>query len=204
MPINLNFANIFRYIISGSPIFIASFLLLGSILNQDVKGLVYIGFVLIVAILSVGFKQLFKVNRPDGYNEDICQVFNLPPMISQYSNPDFNSLFLAFTTTYLVLPMIYGAAPLNALLIIILGMFMIGNGITRKINGCNYISDILVGNLLGIGLGVGFFFALWAKKENRHLLFTDSVASNRVSCTRPSKQTFKCAVYKNGQLIKNL
>ena len=60
MPVQLNFASIMRYIISGSPIFIACFLLLGSILNQDVKGLVYIGFVLIVAVLSVGFKQLFK------------------------------------------------------------------------------------------------------------------------------------------------
>lgn len=204
MPVQLNFASIMRYIMSGSPIFIACFLLLGSILNQDVKGLVYIGFVLIVAVLSVGFKQLFKSPPPAGYNPDVCQVFNLPPMITQYSNPDFNSLFLAFTTTYLVLPMIYGAAPLNALLIIILGMLMIGNGFTRKITGCNFVSDILVGNLLGIGLGIGFFFALWAKKENRHLLFTDSIASNRVSCSRPSKQTFKCAVYKNGQLIKNL
>jgi hypothetical protein len=28
--------------------------------------------------------------------------------------------------------------------------------------------------------------------------------SNNVVCSRPKKQTFKCAVYKNGELIKNL
>ena len=81
---------------------------------------------------------------------------------------------------------------------------ILGNGITRKSAGCNFIADLLVGNLVGAGLGVGFFYALWSKQENRHLLFTSDLGSNRVSCSRPSKQTFKCAVYKNGQLIKNL
>ena len=201
---NLNFADLFRYLMSLSPLFIASFLVMGSVLNQDVKGLVYIGFVLIVAVLSVFFKQLFRVAAPDTYDPNTCQMFNLPTLITQYSAPDFNSMFLAFTTLYLLMPMAYGAAPLNVLLIIILSIFIIGTGFTRVSLGCNKILDIILGNVLGAGLGVGFFFALWANEDSRKFLFTDSVGSNKVSCSRPSKQTFKCAVYKNGQLIKNL
>jgi len=201
---DLNFADIFRYFMSLSPLFISSFLVLGSVLNQDVKGLVYIGFVLIVAILSIGFKQLFKVAAPAGYNPDVCQVFNLPAIVTQYSAPDFNSMVLSFTALYLIMPMAYGAAPLNALLIVVLGIFILGNGFTRVTRGCNNIMDILLGNVIGAGLGIGFFFALWAKKESRQFLFTDTTSSNNVTCNRPSKQTFKCAVYKNGQLIKNL
>ena len=205
MPINLSFSSVLKYLISTSPLYVTIFLVLGSLLNQDVKGLVYLGFVLIVTLAAIGLKKIFRGGgRPAGYTEDACQLFTYPELLTTISNPDLNSVFLAFTTTYLILPMVYGAAPLNALLIVFMGTLILGNAITRKSAGCNFISDLLVGNLVGAGLGVGFFYALWSKQENRHLLFTSDLGSNRVSCSRPSKQTFKCAVYKNGQLIKNL
>ena len=113
---------------------------MGSVLNQDVKGLVYLGGILIVAILTVGFKRLFRIAKPAAYNPDTCQVFDLPPLVTEFSAPDFNSMFLSFTTMYLVMPMAYGAAQLNALLIIILGIFIIGNGVTRYMTKCNNLS----------------------------------------------------------------
>lgn len=201
--LNLSFSDIFRYLMSLAPLFIAFFLIMGSVMNQDVKGLVYLGGILIVAILTIGFKRLFRVAPPQSYSAERCQVFNLPPMITDFSAPDFNSMFLSFTTMYLIMPMIYKATPVNALLIIMMILFIVGNGITRKMMGCNNIMDILIGNLLGSGLGIAYFFAFWAS-GNQKLLFIDSLDSNNVMCNRPSKQTFKCAVYKNGQLIKNL
>ena len=201
--LNLSFSGVIRYCMSLAPLFITCFLIMGSVLNQDVKGLVYLGGILIVAILTVGFKRLFRISPPTDYNAEMCQVFNLPPLITEFSAPDFNSMFLSFTTMYLLMPMAYGGAQLNALLIIILGIFVLGNGVTRYMTQCNNLSDILVGNLLGSGLGVGYFFAFWAS-DNKKLLFTDNLDSNKVMCNRPSKQTFKCAVYKNGQIIKNL
>lgn len=201
--LNLSFTDIFRYCMSLAPLFITCFLIMGSVLNQDVKGLVYLGGILIVAILTVGFKRLFRVRPPTDYNQEQCQVFNLPPLVTEFSAPDFNSMFLSFTTLYLLMPMAYGASQMNALLIIILIIFIIGNGATRYLTKCNNLMDILIGNLLGSGLGVGYFFAFWAT-NNKKLLFIDDLNSNNVVCNRPSKQTFKCAVYKNGQLIKNL
>ena len=147
--LNLSFSNVIRYCMSLAPLFITCFLIMGSVLNQDVKGLVYLGGILIVAILTVGFKRLFRIGPPADYNAETCQVFNLPPLITEYSAPDFNSMFLSFTTMYLLMPMAYGATELNALLIIILCIFIIGNGITRYITKCNNLTDILVGNLLG-------------------------------------------------------
>jgi hypothetical protein len=35
----------------------------------------------------------------------------------------------------------------------------------------------------------------------QNLLFTTDTPSNKVACYRPSKQQFKCSVYKNGELI---
>lgn len=201
--LNLTFSDIFRYLMSLTPLFITCFLLMASVLNQNVKGLIYLGGILIVAILTIGFKQVFRLNPPEGYRPETCQVFNLPELITRYSAPDFNSMFLSFTFMYLVMPMAYKAAPINAILIILMCIFIIGNSITRIMISCNNILDVLIGNLLGAALGVGYFFAFWAT-NNKNMLFTDDIISNKVSCQRPSKQTFKCAVYKNGQLIKNL
>lgn len=200
--INFSFTGIFRYLMGLAPLFIACFLIMASLLNQNVKGLVYLGGILIVAILTIAFKRLFRVTPPSGYVANTCQVFDLPPLITEYSAPDFNSMFLSFTALYLVMPMIYGS-PLNALLIVIMGIFMIGNGVTRYMTGCNNLLDIFIGNFLGAAFGVGYFFAFWSS-NNKKLLFMDVLDSNNVMCDRPSKQTFKCAVYKNGQLIKNL
>ena len=117
--LNLNFKDIFRYLMSLAPLFITCFLLMASVLNQDVKGLVYLGGILMVAILTIGFKQIIKLRPPETYVADTCQVFNLPPLISDYSAPDFNSMFLSFTLMYLIMPMAYGATPVNAIFIII-------------------------------------------------------------------------------------
>lgn len=201
--LDLSFTDVFRYLMSLAPLFITSFLLMASVLNQDVKGLVYLGGILMVGILTIGFKQIFKLSPPVEYNAEKCQTFNLPPLITQYSAPDFNSMFLSFTMMYLIMPMIHKAAPLNAIFIIIMGIFILGNGATRIMTKCNNKLDVVIGNLIGAGLGVGYFYAFWAT-NNKNMLFVDDVTSNKVSCNRPSKQTFKCAVYKNGQLIKNL
>jgi len=201
--LDLSFTDIFRYLMSLAPLFITSFLLMSSVLNQNVKGLVYFGGILMVAILTIGFKRIFRLKPPTEYTQEKCQTFNLPPLITEYSAPDFNSMFLSFTMMYLTMPMAHKAAPVNAILIIVMSIFIIGNGATRIMTGCNNKLDVLIGNLIGSGLGIAYFYAFWAT-NNKNMLFIDDVVSNKVSCNRPSKQTFKCAVYKNGQLIKNL
>ena len=35
------------------------------------------------------------------------------------------------------------------------------------------------------------------------LLYFDEFISNNVVCSRPTEQTFRCSVYKNGELISN-
>ena len=49
----------------------------------------------------------FRVKPPESYNPETCHTFNLPEIITKYSAPDFNSMFLAFTTG-VFLWMIYG------------------------------------------------------------------------------------------------
>ena len=53
MPLNLSFSNIFDFMMSLSPIFISSFLIIGSAFNQNAKGFVYLGGMLISVVLGV-------------------------------------------------------------------------------------------------------------------------------------------------------
>lgn len=206
MPLNLSFSNIFDFMMSLSPIFISSFLIIGSAFNQNAKGFVYLGGMLISVVLGVIFKQLFKHRRPtpqQGYRAENCEFFTMPAMISQYSIPDLNSMMLAFTTAYLLWPMFKGETQLNAWMVILLLTFLIGNGFTRIRKACNGVIDVIIGAVLGFCLGTAWFFLFWLT-DNKKLLFIDDLVSNRVACNRPSKQNFKCAVYKNGELVKNL
>ena len=38
---------------------------------------------------------------------------------------------------------------------------------------------------------------------NKNFLFINQVSSNKEICSMPSAQTFKCSVYKNGELISS-
>lgn len=203
-PIPLSFATVFEFFMSLGPIFIASFLIIGSAFNQNVKGFVYLGGLLITMILTIGFKQLFKHQRNmTTYRNNNCEKFVLPELITQYSTPDLNTMLLTFTAAYLLWPMFKGEAHLNPLLVILLLVFIIGNGITRVLKTCSGVIDILVGVFLGFGCGTGWFFLFWMT-NNKKLLYIDDLVSNKVACSRPTKQNFKCAVYKNGELVKNL
>ena len=63
---------------------------------------------------------------------------------------------------------------------------------------------------------LGFFYyentqrSVLSKPINVNLIFQEEIIkknqelqSNNIICARPSKQTFKCSVYKNGQLISS-
>jgi hypothetical protein len=201
--INFTFQDVSNYIFSIAPLLIAWFFVMGSIFNNTIaKGLIYLVGVLVVIISTAGLKRLFKTTKPNTW-ADTCQTFSIPLIDSNFSAPDFNSMLLAFTTMYVLMPMAYGATKLNALLIVMLSTFIVGNAVTRYNLGCNNIFDIILGVILGGVIGIIWFY-IWWSSDNKELLFMDTLNSNNVMCDRPSEQKFKCAVYKNGQLIKNL
>ena len=59
---------------------------------------------------------------------------------------------------------------------------------------------ILIGDFFG-GIGLGVASVLIMNSTNRNVLFINEIPSNKEICSMPSKQTFKCSVYKNGELV---
>ena len=63
-----------------------------------------------------------------------------------------------------------------------------------------------IGIVTGIMLGlfVGFVWALVTSTIDADQLYFSEYISDKVACSVPSKQAFKCNVYKNGELISQL
>ena len=79
-------------------------------------------------------------------------------------------------------------------------MLIFFDGFYRAKYKCNSMIGIVVGTLIGIAGGVGWFYLLYSQGYEGSLYFGETMSNNAV-CTRPSSQKFRCDVYKNGQLI---
>lgn len=196
----LTLTNIYQFASALSPLLLGFFLLMTSVFNQNIRGIVYLAGVLIACAINLVLMGVIRSRRDDNAAA-LCDLVNLP-FVSGYNSPSLSSLFIAFTIAYLVLPMTYNENMNYGVLAVLLGLFVM-NAISRVTNRCTTAIGVFLGALVGLVLG-GLWYTLFHATGHDSLLFFNEVSSNNVVCSRPAKQTFKCSVYKNGELIKQL
>ena len=200
MGMELTLTNIFQFASALSPLLLGFFLLMTSVFNQNIRGIVYLAGVLIACVINLVLMGVIR-SRRDVNAAALCDLVSLP-FVNGYNSPSLSSLFIAFTIAYLVLPMTYNDNMNYGVLAVLLGLFVM-NAISRVTNRCTTTIGIFLGALVGLVLG-GLWYTLFHSTGHDSLLFFNEVSSNNVVCSRPAKQTFKCSVYKNGELIKQL
>ena len=89
----------------------------------------------------------------------------------------------------------------DPLLIVLLCIFAVDTTV-RNMYQCTSPVGTVLGAVLGIVWGVAWYLLIQTSAPN--LLFYDDLMSNRVACSRPTEQKFKCSVYKNGELLQTL
>ena len=191
--IDINISNIFKIISVSSSLLLSVFLVLLSISNSDIKGIIYLAalFTLIV-IYFICFATFGKLGPP---TNPICNVFNMPG--TSYANSSMNSAVLAFIFVYLAVPMFYNSMNYNILTIVFI--FYIIDCVTMLSNECTNGYAILLSTLIGAGVGILSTSILMANKPS--FLYYNSPANAEI-CSRPANQKFKCNVYKNGEILK--
>ena len=106
----------------------------------------------------------------------------------------------AFTFMYLTLPMLLNKS-VNFWIMCVLVLYMVSDFFVRRVNNRSSLPvDTFVNFIAGAGTAIGAVFFMTGLKIDQHLMFNET-SSNKVMCSVPKKQTFKCAVYKNGELI---
>lgn len=202
----LNFL-VFGYLfLRLAPFVLACFFTLASIFNQDYKGVIYLaGLILssVFVIMSSNLPFINTLTRPDN-SPEICRLFTMG-QTDDISGLPLGQSMLTYTFGYLLYSMIQnGLVKSNIPTMIFfpaLILFDFGWNVT---NSCYTWMQLLVSLTLG-----GIIGWLWAYivsnngKNNDNLYFTS--LAEKETCSKPSKSTFKCNVYKNGKLIsKNI
>tara|TARA_Y100000816_G_scaffold291606_1_gene283494 strand:+ start:4105 stop:4773 length:669 start_codon:yes stop_codon:yes gene_type:complete len=178
-----------------SPIILIILILSYSLFYQNVKGLVYLGFLLGSTLVRSVILQAMGSEK----NKDNCG----PVRYTDYGNPTFTTFVFAFTLLYLMIPM-FQTGVINWFLLVFLIFYIVFDVCVKVMQGCLVISKQLssiIGDFAGGALLSGaIVMAMYSGGSRHYLFFADQTANGNV-CSRPSKQSFKCAVYKNGELV---
>jgi hypothetical protein len=201
MTLQLTFSNIVQVFSIFAPLFLGTFLVLVSVFNQNIKGLVYLGGVLIASVINYAVSMGIG-SEPIPSEGSICNLMEVPFIPYRYNVPNYNSMFIAFTLMYLLLPMLSNNQINFWMVGTIVSIFAVDSYVKLQYS-CTVPRGITIGGIVGAALGAVWYFLLKFNKFESLLFFND-LTSNNVVCNRPKNQTFKCSVYKNGQVLQDL
>lgn len=193
-----NMAQLFSLI---SPFLLGFFIFMSSLFNLNIKGIIYLAGILIASLINAFLMGTIQEVRPDPRNMSIaCGLVNTD-FWKFYGTPSPSGVFIAFTCAYLLVPLYYNEQ-MNYVLMISLMSLLVIDVISKTYNGCTSYIGAALGCLVGFILGIGWY-SLFKAAGYESLVYFNEMNSNKVMCTRPSKQTFKCSVYKHGELISS-
>lgn len=199
MALSLTLSNVLQFFSFISPTLLVFFMFMTSLFNQNLKGIVYISGLIICSILNIIFMNIIGSGRDE--NEAFsCSLFDIP-MVSQFNSPYPSCMIIAFTIAYLALPMKYNKQ-MNYVVLAFLMSLLVVDMLTKVQNKCTTYPGSMMGALVGFIFGT-IWYIIFHGLGFDSLLYFDELRSDNVICSRPTKQTFKCSVYKNGELISS-
>lgn len=188
-----------------APFVLASFFTLASIFNQDFKGFIYLVGLLFssfITMLAAKLPIINKLERPSVVPE-ICNVLTIG-QTDNLSDLPLGQSAITYTFAYLLFSMMHSnLVGRNIPTLVFFPLLIIFDFIWNLNNSCYSIGQLITSASVG-GL-IGWLWAYIISKGKSPSLMYFSSLSNEEVCSRPTKSTFKCNVYKNGKLIsKNI
>jgi hypothetical protein len=185
-----------------SPLIIMLSILMFSIFSSALnKGLFYLAAVFFVTAIRILFLYSFSPGKGTSLNE-ICKTGTFLP----FTGWSYSTYLLTFTLFYFVTPMfilnsINKTNMINYFVILFFVAYIIFDIRIKKRLGCIYLDravliDFLVGGLFGGLIALLLFYS-----DKISLLFINELNSNKEVCTVPSKQQFRCSLYRNGEIV---
>lgn len=189
-----------QFLLLIMPYIVISFFLLLTFFNNNLKGITYFIGILLLFIITNSFTYVFKQINPNNKTSKdnlLCRFFG-PERVNLASGISVGSLVYMFTFFYLLVPMIYYNI-YNISIIITFLLLTASDFIVTK----NYNCTDNIGFIISISMGalVGIIWSFFVISMNNKLLYHTDYVSNKLACSMPDKQNFKCEVYKDGELI---
>jgi len=179
-----------------SPVIVALSVFSMSFIFQNFKGIIYLIWLIVFTwFRSLGYE--LSGGQPNISKNTLCTMIQY----SKYGNATFSMFFIAFTMTYICGPMILNNDINYWLLSAFLFYLFLDISIRAKL-GCVTQTYIFLDVVLGLFAGIVALISMYSTKLYNYIFFNET-SSNKEICSMPSKQTFKCKLYKNGQLVGN-
>ena len=190
--------NILVWLSFFSPIILATIVTSMSFIFQNFKGLIYLGFLIGCCLIRNYIYQMSGSN-PVKNDGTICTSIQY----SKYGNPTFSSFVFSFTIMYLSLPMFSNGSPNFWIFTSLVSYFLIDLFIKIYKKCIIPTGDLFINILLGFSISALIVSLMYIGGSGKYLFFNE-VSSNKDICYQPKKQTFRCSLYKNGELISSM
>ena len=190
--------NLIVFLSFYSPIILATSLVGLSFVSQNFKGFIYLGFLLGACVVREYIYRMAGSN-PIINDRTICTSIQY----SKYGNPTFSAFVFAFTITYFSIPMFSNGSPNFWIFSCLLVYFFLDLFIKIYKKCIIKTSELVINVLLGFASSAIIVTLMYAGGSGKYLFFNE-VSSDKEICYQPKNQTFKCSVYKNGELVGNI
>jgi len=184
-----------------APFILVCFFSLASIFNQDFKGLVYLVGLLFACFgtMTIGNALTFIPYYDESLRPEICNMITIG-RVGNFSKLPLGQAVFGYTFCYLLWWIITNKfEKQNIPTLVFFPVLILFDMIWNIRYTCYTFWQLFAA--LSIGSGFGLLWAFIIESTNSNHLKYFSGKKNEDVCSKPSKQTFRCNVYKNGQII---
>jgi hypothetical protein len=179
-----------------SPTIISISVLLLSIFSASTgKGVFFIFWVMFFTMIRIAVMWGAGAASSAHDANSVCNLSNVLP----YDNASYSLYIMTFTAMYFILPMFMSNNPNYVALAFFVAYVVLDIAVKTKYK-CVSPTELITTFIAGGALG-SFVASMVYLSPVKSYLFINETGSNKVSCSMPSKQQFKCTVYKNGEIV---
>jgi hypothetical protein len=209
-----NTMNIFNSLSFYSPIIICVSVIVFSMFTGSMeKSFVFFVWIFIITFIRIIVFKGFKSSQDSPLRDEIPNIC-LTGLSEIFIPKDvtYSTYILTFTMMYFLMPMIMVSIQnkVNAINFGVLAFFIayvVLDLFIKRSLSCipGFFSVLVIGDILG-GLALGSLVSglIMYGSSLKGYLYINEINTNKEVCNMPSKQQFKCRVFKDGTLIGNL
>lgn len=179
-----------------APFILVSFFSLASIINQDLKGLIYLVGLLMATASAIVLGNTFSFTTPSQvgtlYEQttNTCNILTLTTA-GPLSKLPLSQVVFAYTFGYLAYIIgKYKLASQNIPTLIIFPALIIADWVWMTTNGCAPAMAVLLATIVGGGIGAGWSALIDSMKLSKYQYFNG--LSTKETCSLAAKQSFRC------------
>ena len=183
-----------------SPLILTSSIVLLTLMFQNVKGLIY----LLCLFISCSLRHVAYATVYSGKDKTPPTNPKCPNIVfgGKYGDAHISTFIFLFTFVYFFAPMVMFDS-YNIPLLIGLLVYWVFETFIKYWDNCLSAGELFVNFIFGFVFAISCVMSIQALGGKKYLYFNE-VSSDKEVCSVAKNQTFKCAVYKNGELIGNM